>query len=119
MGYYSDVAIAMKKKDFNEMESAIYFHILDKKQQKLIKNALRLAEKTETERNDEDYLVLRWPYIKWDSCFCEVKYIKDYLLRVPHHDFVRIGEDYDDVEVHHGTELCLIDVERSIAINEY
>lgn len=59
MGYYSNVAIAIKKKDFSEMESAIYCHMLDKNQQKFIKNALHLAEKTEIERNEEDYLVLR------------------------------------------------------------
>lgn len=119
MGYYSDVAIALKKADFHKMESEVYFHIHDKDMQKLTKKVLALAEKTEVERNAEDYLVLRWPYIKWDNCFGEVKYIRDFLLKLIHYDFVRIGEDYDDIEVYHNTGHCLVDIERSIAINNY
>ena len=119
MGYYSDVVIALKKADFHKMKSEIYYNILDKDLQKLTKEVLSLAEKTEIERNTEDYLVLRWAYIKWDSFFGEIKYINDYLLKLPHYDFVRIGEDYDDIEVYHKTGYCIVDIERSIAINDY
>lgn len=69
MGYYSEVAIALKKADFNKMESEIYCHILDKDLQKLIKTLLDEAEKSEVRLDNEDYLVLKWPYVKWYSCF--------------------------------------------------
>lgn len=118
MSYYSEVAIALKKADFHKMETEIYFHIQDKDLQKLTKKVLALAEKTEVERNADDYLVLRWPYIKWDNCFGEVKYIRDFLSKLLHYDFIRIGEDYDDIEVYHNTGHCLVDIECVIAINE-
>lgn len=118
MGYYSEVAIAMKKKDFNEMESAIYCHILDKDLQKLIKTLLDSAEKSEVRLDNDEYLVLKWPYVKWYSCFSEIKFISDYLLKLPQHDFIRIGEDPDDTEVYHGLDSFILDIERYIVINE-
>lgn len=118
MGYYSEVAIAIKKKDFKEMESAIYCHILDKELQKLTQTLLDSAEKSEVRLDNEDYLILKWPYIKWCSYFGEIKYISDYLLKFPQHDFVRIGEDSDDIEVYHGLDSSILDIERYIVINE-
>ena len=86
MGYYSDVAIAVQKKDYIKLRQ-------------------------------EKYVVLKWQSIKWYNDFEEISLIEKFLKKIPHHDFIRIGEEMDDIEEYQGTHHYLIEVQRDISIN--
>lgn len=79
MGYYSDVAIAMKKKDYDVLAE-------QGKTNKDLGELLQCAVLRPLRRNNvgEDAVTLSWTYIKWYDDFESVKAV--------------IGEDYMDTE---------------------
>lgn len=110
MGYYSDVAIAVQKKDYIKLKQAI---------SSLCSAAdlIEAAQKTEIQIDKEKYVVLKWQSIKWYNDFEEISLIEKFLKKIPHHDFIRIGEEMDDIEEYQVTYHYLIEVQRDISIN--
>ena len=94
MGYRSEVAIAMKKSDFEELEGRIK---LTNKE-----NVLNLLEVRDHFVDRGDVVIIKWDWIKWYDEFEEVDYIDNYLceLREKGHpcSYVRVGESYDDID---------------------
>ena len=115
MGYYSDVAIAIRKRDAKRL--------LDEAAKLPDDNYLRrlVEQHKETiddfDPNPEGVQILRWFGVKWYNELWEIKHIMDFIrsLGEGNYEFMRIGEEYDDVE-HEGTiagDYCLY-LERTI-----
>lgn len=122
MGYRSDVAIAMKKADFNAMSD---------KAEKLSADILEFLDvglyyggnfERDIEEDDE-WVILRWHGVKWyrnePKYFPHIQFIEDYLKDIPEHDFIRIGESSDDVEEYYGNGEGRIYINRTIELSRY
>ena len=112
MGYYSDVAIAMRKKDLEQMLD----EALKLNDDKWIYSFIQEGINNAPVRDDEDYILLTWTDYKWYDTKGEVSFIKNFLndLDYSHYDFLRIGEDYEDIECHCGTGEDFLYLDRSI-----
>lgn len=113
MGYRSDIAIAMQKEVYKELLKNAN-DISDEKLRIVVLNLLtkKCAKKKEMP-NNFDYIVLYYENIKWygaDVEFLERK------LKGKSYDMIIIGEDYNDIKVHYGTDEYLIDLERRIVV---
>ncbi len=117
MGYYSDVAIAVQKKDYFKLKQAMSSLISDTELKNKSLNLIEAAQKTEIQIDKEKYVVLKWQSIKWYNDFEEISFIEKFLKKIPRHDFIRIGEEMDDIEEYQGTNHYLIEVQRDISIN--
>lgn len=117
MGYYSDVAIAVQKKDYFKLKQEISSLFSDSELKNKSLNLIEAAQKTEIQIDKEKYVVLKWQSIKWFNDFEEISFIEKFLKKIPHHDFIRIGEEMDDIEEYQGTHHYLIEVQRDISIN--
>lgn len=117
MSYYSDVAIAIRKKDFDTLEESVYKKVQDENIRKTIVEFLSNAEKTEVIKANDTYIVMEWYCVKWYEEFPEVRYVLEFLADIKHYDFIYIGEDLCDIEIHQGTNEYIIDLERGIMIN--
>lgn len=94
MGYRNDVAIAMRVKDYDAFSDKA----LASKFSEDIINLLGSA----IIRKRANYVIFQWECIKWDPLFEGAeKWIEDNLP--PIHKFVRIGQDYDDIQVNFNT----------------
>ena len=99
MGYRSDVKIAMLKEDFDEMiargEYTKHNYILDRDAMDYYK---------ELDRGDNVVVVVcGWDGIKWYPEYTDISYVEDYLAEIEEkgkpYTFMRIGEDYEDIEI--------------------
>lgn len=117
MGYYSDVAIAVQKKDYLKLKQAISSLCSAAELKNKSLNLIEAAKKKEIQIDKEKYVVLKWQSIKWYNDFEEISFIEKFLKKIPHHDFIRIGEEMDDIEEYQGTNHYLIEVQRDISIN--
>lgn len=95
MGYSSDIAIAMRKEDFELLKE------FDKENQNLME-LLEVAEVKES----RGVVVVQWDSLKWYPYFPEVQAIKEFLGKLSDEDkpyrFIRIGEDAADTEVEYN-----------------
>ena len=91
MSYRSEVAIAMRKEDYELLKG------FDEGNQNLL-DLLKVA----TVREKEDAISLYWDWLKWYDSFSEVQAIEEFLGRLSDEDkpykFIRIGEEWDDIE---------------------
>jgi hypothetical protein len=91
MGYRSEVAIAMRKEDYELLKE------FDKENKNLIE-LLEMADKKEY----NGAISLKWEWLKWYPEFSEVQAIEEFLCKLSDEDkpykFIRIGEEYDDIE---------------------
>lgn len=91
MGYYSDVAIGMKKNE------AVKFLSEGAK----VEGEGFLFEDFQLIMRDE-YAIIRWPDIKWYDDFEDVIWVMEYLNKLSEEGkpvgFVRVGEDSNDSE---------------------
>ena len=112
MGYYSDVAIAMKKTDLKLMLD----EALKLEDDKWTYNFIEEGSLNSPVWNDEEYTLLYWSDVKWYDTKGEVTFIKDFLNHIEdgHYDFLRIGEAYDDAEWFYGTGEDFVYFDRSI-----
>lgn len=94
MGYCSDVALTLLKKD------ALDFIKEAQRQGGEILNFVRMAELME--HNDGTAITFFWEYVKWYSRFPEVAFINDYYPRLVNYSFKRIGEERTDIEQYDG-----------------
>ena len=89
MGYYSQVAIAMRKEEFNTLKNECEPNNHD------LETLLRLANVKE----HSDFVTLEWNWIKWYDTFPEIRAINEFLWNldadIPY-KFIRIGEDFED-----------------------
>ena len=113
MGYRSDVALGLRKVDFEEMMKKV--ELIEKQDVK--KEVLSLIEegKKNVKQSYDSFVILYWESIKWyESLYPEIKFIMNFIEDLEEYDYVRIGEDTDDIteELHTGWLLC--SVSRSI-----
>lgn len=115
MGYYSDVAIAMRKKDLQQMMD----EALKLDDAKWTYNFIEEGLLNAPIWNDEEYTLLYWSDIKWYDTKGEVSFIKHFLNSIhdDHYDFLRLGEEYDDVEDYFGTGEYFLEYRRDIGFN--
>ena len=92
MSYRSDVAIAMRKEDYELLKE------FDKEN----KNLIDLLDSA-TIREKAGAVSLYWEWLKWYDSFSEVEAIEEFLGKLSDEDkpykFIRIGEDYEDMDV--------------------
>lgn len=91
MGYRSEVAIAMRKEDYELLKG------FDKENKNLVE-LLDVAEVKES----RGVVVIRWDSLKWYPEFPEVQAIAEFIAELSEADkpyrFIRLGEDVDDTE---------------------
>lgn len=119
MGYYSDVAIALRRKDYDTLLECAEAFV---RQRGLVTNdgatgtfdpdysptgtlfdmdflirypKVQLAYDIDGEPT---LVILYWEDVKWYTSYYEVGFIMDWLTRVEH-QFVRSGEEQDDMEI--------------------
>ena len=94
MGYRSDVAIAMTKKAAELLKTKLAEATPD--QRYLLDN----PDLYEVDSKTEEAL-WRWHYVKWYEEFAEVAFIDNVLKELSDDDylFIRLGENYDDIEL--------------------
>ena len=98
MGYYSNVMIAVTKKDFNKIEN---------EQKKILDNIL--LEDLEVENykeNDRECVFAHFGYIKYYKQYEEVKLLEKRLNNLKDgYVFCRLGEEAGDIEFRNRTKL--------------
>ena len=100
MGYYSDVGIAMYKRDFDEMIRSAAERNIDLSDLFGYGSAsIHKAFWPDDSRND--VVTAHWESIKWYTDFENVRFIMSYIEDVPSL-FIRLGEDADDAEILYG-----------------
>lgn len=117
MAYLSTIAIAMKKTDYERMYQRAWSLCSDEDDN--IYTAF-LNEGRENCANrkcvNDKYLFLCWDWIKWYSL--EGEFVQDFLEEIEEYDFIRIGEETEDIITHFGTEDMLLDIDRSVHFEE-
>ena len=90
MGYRSDVAIALYKKDYDKLINRVK---MNKNQDlhNLINNASLFESK------GGNVKILTWDWTKWYNEFEEIQWIENFINNC-NSAFVRIGEDFEDIE---------------------
>lgn len=98
MGYYSDVAISMFKKDFDNLVVKAKKSDAETEALSLLKHAKILMESPSSEK-DDPIVVLQWYATKWYYRFKDVQCIMSYLRdNYINYYFVRCGEEQGDIE---------------------
>lgn len=92
MGYYSQVAIAMRNEEYNQLKGGVAANNKD------LEGLLNIANK----REYDNFIILNWDWIKWYDTFSEIQAIENFFndldIDIPY-KIIRLGEDYDDTEV--------------------
>lgn len=112
MGYRSDVAIAMYKKDFEVMCEKAKQH----EDSFVYEFVMQGYEQAPQGKPEDEHVYLYWEWVKWYDGYTEVNFIQNFLYEegVPY-DFVRIGEDHDDTECILNSEHYWLDVDRKVS----
>lgn len=102
MGYYSDVNVAMRVKDYRALLAKV------KENAEKIEGLDWLMKQAEVNYNvptdprqseEEQTVVLGWYGMKWyDDALPNVKFIMDFINQLDEVNFIRIGEDETDTE---------------------
>lgn len=122
MGYRSDVYIAVKKTDYENLiervNSPEFEAILNnKKNVDNVRSLLKWAEITEDCFSEPDYIEIYFSDIKWYDDYYEVKFMCQWLEEIENYDMVIFGEELDDNTVVFNTGLYLFDTRREIIRN--
>ncbi len=125
MGYYSEVGLCLNKAAHAAMLKKLAKQ--NKETKKEVKELLTYADKYIAHAKTEKESVLyHWEWVKWYSSYTEVKFIEEFLQTLGDDEevellyrFVRIGEDYDDIEFLGGyyDNPFEMDLGRSVYIN--
>ncbi len=100
MGYYSDVALCLTKNGMDQLKTA-----LSEAERNNHGNfaAIKMLIGGEPRKIDEDsgFAVFLWEGEKWYAEFDEVPFVATLMDSLPDKDFlfIRLGEDYDDIEI--------------------
>ncbi|WP_288908613.1 hypothetical protein [uncultured Desulfovibrio sp.] len=106
MGYYSDVALCLTQNGMDQLKTA-----LAEAEKNNPDNfaAIKMLIGGEPSKIDEGSgsVVFLWEEEKWYDEFDEVAFVGKLMDNLPHEDFlfIRIGEDYDDIETR-GSYRC-------------
>ena len=118
MGYYSDVALCLTKNGMNQLKAAL---VQAERNNPDNFAAIKMLIGGEPSKIDEGSgsVVFLWEGEKWYDEFDEVAFVGKLMDNLPHKDFlfIRIGEDYDDIETR-GNYWCnpqLVRITRKIA----
>ncbi|SBV95176.1 conserved hypothetical protein [uncultured Desulfovibrio sp.] len=99
MGYYSDVGLCLTKNCMGQLKAA-----LAEAEKNNPDNfaAIKMLIGGEPSKIDESTraVVFLWKGEKWYDEFAEVAFVEAFMNSLPSEDFlfIRIGEDYDDIE---------------------
>lgn len=104
MGYYSDVSIAIKKADMECLKSQLAKKAFTPDVPINILNFVLNAIKDGQQDNDNNISVLSWYSLKWYKEFPEIQFINKFLNTLDEYEFIRIGEDEEDIEHYGGFE---------------
>ena len=106
MGYYSDVALCLAKDGMDQLKIA-----LSEAERNNPDNftAIKMLIGGEPNKIDEGSgsVVFLWEGEKWYDEFDEIAFVGKLMDNLPHEDFlfIRLGEDYDDIETR-GSYWC-------------
>ena len=99
MGYYSNVALCLTKNGMDQLKTALA---------EAEKNnpgnfaAIKMLIGGEPSKIDEGSgsVVFLWEGERWYNEFDEIAFVEEFMDNLPHEDFlfIRLGEDYDDIE---------------------
>ena len=110
MAYYSDMAVEMKQAKYLELlKSVRKIRIVSTK--KDVFNLLRTAAVKKS--LDKKWIALKWTQINWNIHRADIefldKFFDDMVEQESPNDFriIRIGEDYDDIEIFGASGFCL------------
>lgn len=121
MGYYSEVAFATRQKTYMKM-------LKEAKHNEKILNFItnRGTYVSRIGEGDDAVVILEWFSVKWYDDFDEVKFIEEWMRRGDcelddiQYSFVRLGEDYEDIEVRNSPDYqldCYIYPQHSIYVD--
>ena len=100
MGYYSNVALCLTKNGMDQLKTA-----LAEAEKNNPDNfaAIKMLIGGEPSKIDEGSgsVVFLWEGEKWYDEFDEIAFVGKLMDNLPHEDFlfIRLGEDYDDIEI--------------------
>ena len=106
MGYYSNVALCLTKNGMDQLKT-----VLAEAEKNNPDNfaAIKILIGDEPSRTDErtGAVVFLWEGEKWYEEFAEMAFVAKLMDSLPSEDFlfIRIGEDYDDIETR-GSYQC-------------
>ncbi len=125
MGYYSEVGLCLNKAAHAAMLKKLARQ--NKETKKEVKELLAYADKYIAHSKIEEGSVLyHWEWVKWYNSYTEVKFVEEFLQTLGVDEevellyrFVRIGEEYDDIEFLGGyyDNPFEMDLGRSVHIN--
>ena len=121
MGYYSEVAIVIRKRDAKRLFAEVAKRAEDDNVRWFVEHRTAKADIDDFDTNPDGVQVLRWERVKWYDEFEEVKYVMNFIrsLGDGNYEFMCIGEDEDD-NVHEGNiygDNCL-SLERYISFDQ-
>lgn len=99
MGYYSNVALCLTKNGMDQLKT-----VLAEAEKNNPDNfaAIKILIGDEPSRTDErtGAVVFLWEGERWYNEFDEIAFVEEFMDNLPHEDFlfIRLGEDYDDIE---------------------
>ena len=118
MGYYSDVALCLTKNGMDQLKSAL---VQAERNNPENFAAIKMLIAGEPSKIDErtGAVVFLWKGEKWYEEFAEMAFVAKLMDSLPSEDFlfIRLGEDYDDIETR-GNYRCnpqLVRITRKIA----
>ena len=118
MGYYSDVALCLTKNGMDQLKSAL---VQAERNNPENFAAIKMLIAGEPSKIDErtGAVVFLWKGEKWYEEFAEMAFVATLMDSLPDEDFlfIRLGEDYDDIETR-GSYRCnpqLVRITREIA----
>ena len=105
MSYYSEVAIAVKKTDYDKVIEAAKVTPLIK-DEVIRKDYLKFlnGNSITTSKQRDDVCIIHWNWVQWHKTFGEYT---EKLLEPYEYDFVRIGEEYGDIVYESTDEPCI------------
>ena len=99
MGYYSDVALCLTKNGMDQLKSAL---VQAERNNPENFAAIKMLIGGEPSKIDEStgVVVFLWKGEKWYEEFAEMAFVAKLMDSLPSEDFlfIRLGEDYDDIE---------------------
>ena len=105
MGYYSDVALCLTKAGAAQLATAIKARVSSTPTD-FACSAIKDLIGGEPAHKDVDSgaVAFFWSCIKWYADFAAVAFVENFMadLEDTEYYFIRVGEDYDDIEVNGG-----------------
>lgn len=96
MGYRSDLRVILKKKDFQALKKKAQEYKFENPNYQCTlfeEDTILILEE------NKNWIKFGWEYLKWYYPeFEEVKLIQDFITSRKHFHFLRVGEDYGDVQ---------------------